>query len=290
MNIKRLVAFRLRSRMRTSIVVMLAVSLPASWATIRGDERLAGIACRSVHLQYPAPEGTAFYNELTVDRSADGTYFCICGFNQGYYGLQELADGKKVVIFSVWDPGGQNDPNSVKEEQRVKLIAKDDRVRVARFGNEGTGGQSFLDYDWKPKEKYRFLVTAKVEGERTVYAAYFYPPEAKQWRHLVSFSSIANGKALGGYYSFIEDFRRDRVSLTKERRAFFGNGWVRGADGRWVSLTRARFTADSNPAKNIDAGVDGTRFYLATGGMTRNERAKLGEEFDRPPVDIPTLP
>lgn len=277
---------------RTCIYIISAAlaCLAAACAQTHADERLEGIACRSVHLQYPAPEGTAFYNELTVERSADGTYFCICGFDQGYYGLQELANGKKVLIFSVWDPGDQNDANSVKEALRVKLIAKDEQVRVGRFGNEGTGGQSFLDYDWKLHERYRFLVTAKVEADRTVYAAYFYPPEAKGWRHLVSFSTLAKGKALGGYYSFIEDFRRNRVSATKERRALYGNGWVRGLDGHWVSLTRAQFTADNNPATNIDAGVSGGQFYLATGGTTKNNGAKLRSRFDRPPADIPPLP
>src|SRR5262249_18142465 len=107
------------------------------------DERLEGIACRSVHLQYRAPQGTAFYNEIAVEKSAEGTYFCVCGFNQGYYGLQELRDGKKLLIFSVWDPGKQNDPNSVADEQRVTLLYRDEAVRVGRFGNEGTGGQSF---------------------------------------------------------------------------------------------------------------------------------------------------
>src|SRR5437879_9986561 len=115
-----------------------------------GDERLAGIAARSVHLRYPAPEGTAFYNEVTVDREAPGTYFCVCGFNQGYFGIQELADAKKLLLFSVWDPGKQNDPAAVAEEQRVKLLYRDERVRVGRFGNEGTGGQAFFDYTWQP--------------------------------------------------------------------------------------------------------------------------------------------
>ena len=258
--------------------------------TTAGDERLAGIACRSVHLQFPAPEGVAFVNELTIDTSSEGTYFCACGFNQGYFGLQELANGKKVVIFSIWDPGKQDDPNSVAEERRVKLVSKDDAVRVGRFGNEGTGGQSFLDYDWKPGATYRFLVTAKLEGERTAFAAYFYPPEATSWRHLATFSTIAGGKRLGGYYAFVEDFRRNRISATRQRKARFGNGWVQEKDGRWVALTRARFTADKNPAENIDAGVAGDRFFLMTGGTTENTHVRLGQDVDRPPAGIPKLP
>ena len=256
----------------------------------RGAAPDAAVACRSVHLRFLGPEGVAFYNELTIERSAPGTYFCACGFNQGYYGLQELAGGKKVVIFSVWDPGKQDDPNVVAEEQRVKLVYKDDAVRVGRFGNEGTGGQSFLDHDWKPGATYRFLVTAQLEENRTAFTAYFWPPEERQWRQLVRFSTLAGGKRLGGYYSFVEDFRRNRVSATKERRAAFGNGWVRDTAGQWVALTRARFTADGNPAENIDAGLDSSRFFLATGGTTENRHARLNDFIDCRPAAMPELP
>src|SRR5262249_16348225 len=144
---------------------------------IQADEKLKGIACRSVHLNYPAAEGTAFYNEVKVEKSADGTYFCVCGFNKGYFGIQQKGDGKKVVIFSVWDRAAGEDPKKVPEEKRVKLHHKGEGVRVGRFGNEGTGGQSFYDYDWKTGETYRFLVTAKADGtDRTAYSGYFYLP------------------------------------------------------------------------------------------------------------------
>jgi hypothetical protein len=39
----------------------------AGFGTASADEKLKGIACRSVHLGYPAPTGRAFYNEVTVD-------------------------------------------------------------------------------------------------------------------------------------------------------------------------------------------------------------------------------
>src|SRR5262249_353112 len=100
-------------------VCCAAFSSAVSPAT--ADERLAGIACRSVHLGYPAGEGAAFYNELTVEKSAPGTYFVACGFNMGYFGIQELANGKKVVLFSVWDPGQQNDPKQVATDRQVKV-------------------------------------------------------------------------------------------------------------------------------------------------------------------------
>lgn len=258
-------------------------------ASARADEKLAGIACRSVHLGFPAPEGVAFYNEVTVDRSAAGTYFMVCGFDLGYFGIQELANGKKLVLFSVWDPGEQNDPNQVDKEQRVKLLYQGEGVRVGRFGNEGTGGQSFFDYDWNVGKTYRFFVTARPVEDRSEFAGYFYVPEKNSWKHLVTFSTISQGRGLRGYYSFIEDFRRNRVSAKEARQARFGNGWIQSKDGEWVALTRARFTADSNPVLNIDAGLAGDCFFLATGGETKNSGTALRELIHRPPagIDLP---
>jgi len=178
----------------------------------------------------------------------------------------------------------------------VKLLHRDKAVRVRRFGGEGTGGQSFFDYDWKAGETYRFLVTAKPDGAaRTAYSGYFFVPREKGWKHLVTFSTITSGTLLKGYYSFVEDFRRDKVSTTEERRATFGNGWVMPARGHWVALGRARFTADANPVWNIDAGAAGGRFFLATGGAVENRTTKLRDTITRgtgtaaagPPADLP---
>lgn len=280
--------------MRTILGLAAALALTGN-AT--ADEKLKGIACRSVHLGYPVPkeagEVTAFYTEATVEKSADGTYFMAAGFRLGYFGIQELANGKKLVLFSVWDPTSGNDPKKVPDDQKVKTLHKDDAVRVGRFGGEGTGGQSFFDYDWKVGETYRFYVTAKADGpDRTAFGGYFYLNDKKAWKHLVTFSTQSKGKLLEGFYSFVEDFRRNKVSTTKVRKATFGNGWARTAKGEWVELTTAKFTADQNPVTNIDAGLDGAKFFLATGGDTENMTTKLNTKIERkaggkPPADLP---
>ncbi len=271
----------------TPILFLLSVSYA------HADEKLKGIACRSVHLGYTAEAGTAFYAEATVRTSAPGTYFCACGFNSGYFGIQELADGKKIVIFSVWDPTAGDDPKSVPYEKRVKTLHKGDAVRVGRFGGEGTGGQSFFDFDWKIGATYRFLVAAAPDGpDRTAFSGYFYLPEKNEWKHLVTFSTIAKQKRLDGYYSFVEDFRRNKVSATLARRADYGNGWVRNAEGEWKPILEARFTGDSNPVLNIDAGLtkEKDRFFLITGGDTENTTAKLKEKITLPKETKPVQP
>lgn len=270
-----------------AIALALLMLVPTAVAGAGGN--LEGIACRSVHLRYAGPEGIAFYNEVTVEQSARGTYFEACGFEKGYFGIQELTDGKKVVLFSVWDPGVQNDPKSVASDRQVKVIAQGQGVRVKRFGGEGTGAQSFLDYDWKIGQTCEFLVKASVDGNHTAYAAYFRPADETAWRHLATFSTLS-GKGMRGYYSFVEDFHRNRISATEMRRARFGNGWVQKMDHQWVALTRATFTGDNNPATNIDAGTDGADFFLQTGGSTRNDHAKLDSVIDRTPAPLLDLP
>jgi hypothetical protein len=249
-----------------------------------GHERMA---CRSVHLWYSAQAGSAFYNEVTVEKSANGTYFAACGWSTGYFGIQELPDGKKVVIFSVWDPAAGDDPATVPPEKQVKLRYKAANVRVGRFGNEGTGGQSFFDYAWKLQTTYRFFVTAETDGPgRTAYTGYFYLPEKKEWKRLVTFSTLTpRGELLRGYYSFVEDFLRNKVSMTQVRKATFGNGWVQSVGGEWSALRKAEFNANSNPALNIDAGPAGARFFLATGGNTGNTTTQLSETITRGPGD-----
>lgn len=226
-------------------------------------------AARSVHLRYQGPPSTAFYNELTVEESVPGSYFMACGFRQGYFGIQELRPGQeRVVLFSVWDPGAQNDPGGVPAEKRVEVLYHADDVVVRRFGGEGTGGQSFFNYPWKSGQTYRFLVEASVEADKTAFAAYFFLNETGVWKHLVTFRTLTGGTALTGYYSFIEDFRRDGKSLHQRRSARFANGWVKAVDANWVQLTEAQFTADATPVDNIDAAVQDEGFRLATGGDT----------------------
>ncbi|HZL34397.1 MAG TPA: DUF3472 domain-containing protein [Tepidisphaeraceae bacterium] len=229
-------------------------------------------AARSVHLFYPAPDASAFYNEVTVERSTPGSYFMACGFDGGYFGIQEQGNGRKIVIFSVWDAAKGNDAKAVPGEQRVEVLFKADDVRAGRFGGEGTGGQSFFNYDWKTGQTCRFLVTAEVTGKKTAFAGYFYLPDKKTWKHLVTFRTITGGKHLKGLYSFIEDFRRDGKSATEVRLATFANGWVREIKGAWRPLTTARFSASNSgfeAKETIDAGVADGGFYLQTGGDTQ---------------------
>ena len=233
-------------------------------------------AARSVHLGYPAPEGDLFYNEMVVEESVPGSYFMACGWNTGYFGIQQLrGTNDTVVIFSVWDPTTGDDPGAVKSEDRVELLHEGPGVRIKRFGGEGTGGQCMAPFAWHPGQTNRFLLRGEVQEKKTAYTAWVFRHDTQAWWKLATFRTRTGGARLKGFYSFVEDFRRDRKSALEVRRARFGHGWVRSAGGAWTPLAQARFTASGaewEAKETIDAGFADGWYYLATGGATKQSR------------------
>jgi hypothetical protein len=252
-------------------------------------------AARSVHLRYISHPATAFYAQVTVEKSVPGSYFQVCGFSHGYFGIQELTNGKKVGIFSVWDTAKGNDPKVVAEKDRVQTLFTGDGVRTRRFGGEGTGEHSDFDFDWKVGDSYRLYLTSNISGSRTAYSAYIFRPQEKSWFHVATFQAPDGGEKLSGLYSFIEDFRRDTNSATQVRRAMYGHQWVMTDDAHWEPINQATFTASGAPTEakeTINAGVTNNEFFLQTGGDTKME-IKLkqlitqSESDAQAPVDLP---
>lgn len=252
-------------------------------------------AARSVHLRYTAPDSLLFYNEMTVDQTTTGSYFMACGWNTGYFGIQDLGNNRKIVLFSVWDPTKGDDAAAVKLEDRVECLYSAPDVRIKRFGGEGTGGQCMADFDWSTSETIRFAVTAAPSADTTTtaYAGYVYLNNARKWKHLVTFRVRTGGQPLRGLYSFIEDFRRDTRSAQEVRSARFGNGWVKTARSDWRPLDQVRFTAsvsDTEARDTFNAEVEGGCFRLITGGNTKNT-LPLDSALKRPVLESapPTL-
>ncbi|MDE2125736.1 MAG: DUF3472 domain-containing protein [Armatimonadetes bacterium] len=253
----------------------------------------------SVHLFYPTPAGAGvdlFYNEVTPVADPLWTYYMACGFDRGYFGIQVNSPTERRIIFSVWDAGNEAVSRSkVAQSNRVTLLAKGDGVYAGSFGNEGTGGHSHLVFPWLAGKTYRLAVTAKVEGDSTIYTAWFWFPDPGQWRLIARFSAPHDGHWLRGLYSFDEDFGGDNGNLP--RLARFGGGWLHTTDGKWLPLTEASFSHDGTgktERKDYGGGVSGNRFYLATGGFIKRPPVHYGEPFSvrarrYPPSDLAGL-
>lgn len=246
-------------------------------------------AARSVHWGWPAPDAEIFYNSMIINQSVPGSYFMAAGWNTGYFGLQELGNGKKVILFSVWDPTKGDDPNSVDSADRVECLFNDPAMRIRRFGGEGTGGQSMGDFDWKTGETNRFLVRAIPDGAKTAYTGFVFDDNKQQWRKLVTFRTRTGGQPLRGLYSFVEDFRRDYKSANEARIAHFGGGWVKTTKGDWMALDRGRFTASNaewEARDSINGSLHQNWFVLQTGGNTKN-LLPLRSILQRAVLDVP---
>jgi hypothetical protein len=258
-----------------------------SFASLDAAEDKGPRAARSVHWGWPAPDSELFTISMIVDQSVPGSYFMACGWNTGYFGVQELANSRKVIIFSVWDPTQGDDPNKVDAAERVECLFSDPQMRIRRFGGEGTGGQCMGDFDWKLGETNRFLLRVEVQDAKTAYSGYVF--QNGDWRKLVTFRTRTGGQPLRGLYSFVEDFRRDYKSARETRKARFSDAWVKSLTGDWIALSRARFTASSadwEAKDTINAGLEGRWLFLQTGGDTKNT-LPLRSILERPILDLP---
>jgi hypothetical protein len=231
----------------------------------------------SVHLNYIVPENIIndiewFYSEINVPKGMDpiGSYFQANGFGQGYFGIQVNSPTERRVLFSLWSPFVTDDPGSIPDSLKIKLLKKGKGVYTGEFGNEGSGGQSYLVYPWEAGKTYAFLTRAQPDPvhNTTTYTSYF-KPAGEQWQLIASFVRPVTQTRLKGLYAFVENFDPEMGNL--ERKANFGNQWLRDVKGNWTEILTARFTGDDiakrEYRKDVGGGVDGTLFYLKNGGF-----------------------
>ncbi|QHV93525.1 DUF3472 domain-containing protein [Spirosoma endbachense] len=247
----------------------------------------------SVHLKYTPPAATEvewFYNEITVPSGEDniGSYYMANGFSGGYFGIQVNSATERRILFSVWDPS----------TGKTTLVRKGPNVTDNGFDGEGTGGQSYLKYNWKAGTSYRFLTHGVPDGSgNTLFSSWFFAPEVGNWQFIATWKKPNTTTYLTGLYSFLENFN-DKVGYTG-RKAFYTNQWVRSTTGNWIELATASFTGDAT-AKNrqrLDyaGGVENGQFFLQNGGFFANP-VPLNKSLSRPAtgqppaVDLHSLP
>ncbi|MGK6343479.1 DUF3472 domain-containing protein [Chryseobacterium sp. DT-3] len=246
----------------------------------------------SCHLNYTIPttsDISYYYNEVTVPIGKDkvGSYFMANGFAEGYFGMQVNSSTERKVIFSVWSPFITDDPTTIPEDQKIKLNCKGTNVTIGEFGNEGSGGQSYLKYPWKAGVTYKLLLKGSPDGAgNTDYTAWFFAPEAASWQLIASWKRPYTNTYLKNFHSFVENFEPDNGYL--DRKAEYGNQWVRTVQGQWLPVSKAMFTVDATytAQQRIDAsgGTVNNKFFLKNGGFT-NEQTQVNSYLN---VSAPT--
>ena len=258
----------------------------------------------SVHLSYQIPENAGdilyYYNEITVPEGNDvlGSYFMSNGFGQGYFGMQVNSPTERHILFSVWSPYKTNNPADIPADQRIKMLKKGEGVHTGKFGNEGSGGQSYYNYMWKAGNTYKFLLKGEPTGDgKTDFTAWFFAPEVNNWKLIASFRRPKTDTYLTRFHSFLENFIPGIGNLT--RRGNYANQWVYTAKGEWIELTKARFTADATARKesrmDYSGGAEGDKFFMKNCGFF-NETTPINSHFERettgaaPAINFDALP
>lgn len=243
----------------------------------------------SVHLNYQVPDQVKdhvewFYNEITVPKGMDpvGSYFMSNGFEQGYFGMQVNGASERRILFSIWSPYHTDDPASIPEDKKIRLVRKGKDVHAGEFGSEGSGGQSYLIYPWIAGKTYSFLTRAQPDSgsNKTIFTSWFKPDQG-DWILIASFERPFTNTSLKHLHSFLENFQPEMGYLP--RTANYGNAWVADANGTWTSLNSAKFTGDDiakrEYRKDATGGLNGHLFFLKNGGFF-SESAPLQSVFN----------
>ena len=258
----------------------------------------------SVHLRYLVPQDHDLqyaYNEITIPQGSDivGSFFMANGFAEGYFGFQVNRPTERRVLFSIWSPFKTDRPSEIPEDQRIQALARGPGVHIGEFGNEGSGGQSYLVYPWQADQTYCFLTEVRPNGEgATRYTAWFREKTSATWFLIASFLRPKTHTHLAGFHSFLESFLPSYGYL--ERRGLYGNTWVGDREGRWHECLRARFSVDATGRGrhrlDFQGGAVGNRFFLKNGGFF-SPSGSPGTTFtrasslhDAPDIDLLALP
>ncbi|MCD8164705.1 MAG: DUF3472 domain-containing protein [Bacteroides sp.] len=165
------------------------------------------------------------------------------------------------------------------------MVKKGSDVNTGEFGNEGSGGQSFLRYNWKAGNTYKFLTRVRPsEKGYTEYTSYFLAPEMKQWKLIAQFLRPGTTTYYTRPHSFLENFDKTKGYL--QRRAFYNNQWIYTTEGEWIELTGGTFTADATARAtarmDYKGGVEPEGFFLQNCGFF-NDPTPIGSTFKRSP-------
>ncbi|MBK6283487.1 MAG: DUF3472 domain-containing protein [Draconibacterium sp.] len=250
----------------------------------------------SVHLNFQVPESAGnvvyFYNEITIPENNDvlGSYFMANGFGQGYFGMQVNSPTERRILFSVWSPCETDNPGVIPEDFKIKLLKKGEEVYTGEFGNEGSGGQSFLKFDWKAGTTYRFLLKGLPTGnDATDFTAWFFAPEIGKWKLIASFRRPKTETYLTHLYSFLENFYTETGNV--ERRGLYSNQWIYNSENKLVELTKIKFTADATARKesrmDYAGGLENNSFFLKNCGFF-SETTPIDSYFERQEPEFPS--
>ena len=269
-----------------------------------------------------APKGDAYdwcFMEIMLPQESDiiGTYAMALGVLNGYMGIQMNGyanDGspRHDVLFSMWDDGSTDEDPNLPEYMRAGAVDWDPLTTTNRFGNEGTGVQTYRKGPyWTPGKYVQFITncrpettsyTTEVNGKPTVHtqhnmlvSAWFNALDGKGWQYMATVRKRNSTTYFDSWYSFLENYNPSTGQAN--RIAYYRNGYMRArSNGKWYNRNSVWFSntdGDSNTGARTDYGQGATdnpadrTFFMQTGGYTSTNKTKttVALATDHTPVD-----
>jgi hypothetical protein len=206
-------------------------------------------------------DATCLYGEITVLATNSGIYYCGANWHPGepaggYCGIQHNSPQRRCTIFSIWDTTAELHP---------KITEADAKTHLSRFGGEGTGAHTDLDWNWQLGEMFQFFVRKEpgAAADTTDTRYYIFDRGPQKWRHVATISNPNGGKKSvatigGGLNSFLENFTgQDRkAAKLATYRLWLGPSVEKlqcltraEGDGEWGRLHDAYFLAAGDKAE-----------------------------------------
>lgn len=243
----------------------------------------------SNHFQWAMPDDTEyFYNEVHVAEGNDinGAYYMLTGGDGFYMGIQPNVKGEnRFVLFSVWD-------TDTAAGDIATLVNKGEGVRSNNYSHEGSGVQTFYNYDWEAGRTYATLVRVRpevIDGKLTgasLYTGYFRGDEG--WAFIAEIRRPNIVTYFTGAHSFCENFIPERGWV--EQSVMYPSQWMRDKDGKWHEVLSGRFTCDNTGRRDMRRDYSGGvneqgYFYLRNIGYI-DEMTPHGVQFTRQPSGV----
>ncbi|WP_297035211.1 DUF3472 domain-containing protein [Prevotella sp.] len=273
-----------------------------------------------------APKGDAYdwcFMEIMLPQESDiiGTYAMALGVLNGYMGIQMNGyadDGspRHDVLFSMWDDGSTDEDPNLPEYLRAGAVDWDPLTTTNRFGNEGTGVQTYRKGPyWTPGKYVQFITncrpettsyTTEVNGKPTVHtqhnmlvSAWFNALDGKGWQYMATVRKRNSTTYFDSWYSFLENYNPSTGQAN--RIAYYRNGYMRArSNGKWYNRNTVGFghtDGGDNTGARTDYGQGTTdnaadrTFFMQTGGYTSTNKAKTvtALAIDNTPVDTTNI-
>jgi hypothetical protein len=256
----------------------------------------------SVHLGFhPTAPGTAgrqydwFYQEVMAPRdfSVVATFWMAIGFSGGYFGMQSNSPTERRILFSVWDQIDLDYYNKIgrtpPKDSLVSLVDYAPYAQANSFGNEGTGGQSYVGRyradTWADDKPVKFLLNARKKtverddknGTKPVLliSAWYKAYDEEGWRYIATWSRPFVTAYFDGFHSFLENFGWANGQMA--RKGYYYNSFGRRDDnGQWVHFNRGTFSnTDGKEGQRVDvargvAPEAPAKLYMLSGGYGAN--------------------